>query len=495
MLETTVVTWDVPECPFTVECSARTLDDIRLVITDAFFSLARGGLEVGGILLGQFDGKRLTILEYEPLECEHAHGPSFTISSNDRAQLRALLRSAPANHPGLEVVGWYHSHTRSGIHLSDEDLEIYQNFFPEPYQVALVMKPHTFDPARIGFFFRADDGTVYARESYKELALEPLPVRQVPSHAPPATEHRPAPEPARDRLRRRLSHQMELDVTAETVEAEHEPAPPLPIPVTPAAAAPEPEPEPEPAPIAPPPPPRVLRPRLEPKPEPEPEPVIEHRLPSFAAVEPEPSSGRGKIIVWTVLGAAATLGLIFGATMTRDMWMSKFVSAVRPSEPVKLPPLPPPSMGLHAADRDGQLDINWDRMSLTVRQAAAARLEISDGGPSPQTIQLDGAHLQAGVFTYGRQSDKVDVKLIVRNAEGKEASEATTYVGKLPDRKPPPEFEEAVKKQREEMAAQAAKMKADLNFQAAKTKKLEKQLDELRQQQQKRMQNQIEGKE
>jgi hypothetical protein len=37
-------------------------------------------------------------------------------------------------------------------------------------------------------------------------------------------------------------------------------------------------------------------------------------------------------------------------------------------------------------------------------------------------------------------------------------------------------------------------MKADLNWQAMKTKKLEKQLDDLRQQQQKRMQNQLDGK-
>src|SRR5207253_1993137 len=137
-----------------------------------------------------------------------------------------------------------------------------------------------------------------------------------------------------------------------------------------------------------------------------------------------------------------------------------------------LPP-PPPSLGLRINDHDGQLEIAWDRYSAGIRQGASARLEIVDGG-SPQIIPLDTAHLQAGVFTYGRQSEKVDVKLVVTPAEGRSASEVTSFFGKLPDRKAP-ESEES-KKQREELAAQAAKLKSDLNNQAARTRKLEKDL-------------------
>ena len=53
--DSTTITWSVPECPFTIEYSARVLDDIRLAVMDAFFSLPRGGAEIGGILLGSFD--------------------------------------------------------------------------------------------------------------------------------------------------------------------------------------------------------------------------------------------------------------------------------------------------------------------------------------------------------------------------------------------------------------------------------------------------------
>jgi proteasome lid subunit RPN8/RPN11 len=467
MPDPTVVTWSVPQCPYTIECSARTLDDIRLVITDAFFSLARGGLEVGGILLGKIEGRRLSILEYAALECEHAYGPSFTVSLTDMTQLRELIKSAPAQHPGLEVVGWYHSHTRTGIYLSDEDLELHRQFFPEPWQVALVLKPHTFDPMRIGFFFRESDGSIHSKESYQEIELEPLPMRQIPASAPPRAE------PKRELPRRgKLSQQVDVEVTAEPVS----PPPP--------AAAPAPAPTPAPAPA-----PAARKPEPPPAPPPEPEKPVEHRLPAFATAPKPAPAGRGRLILWTVVCAAATLAGMFGAVQTRDMWMPKFVSAVHPPPAV---PVPPPSLGLRTTDHEGQLEIHWDPTSPGIRAAAGSRLEISDGGVMSQIIPLDPAHLQAGVFTYGRQSEKVDVKLVVRPAGGKDSAEATTYVGKLPERKPPPETEEA-KKQREESAAQAAKMKADLAFQSARTKKLEQKLQTL-QEQQKRMLNQVQGK-
>ena len=78
--EKDTVTWSVPQCPFTIETSARVLDDVRLAVMDAFFSLPRGGAEIGGILLGRFADHRLTVTNYAALDCEHAHGPSFTLS-------------------------------------------------------------------------------------------------------------------------------------------------------------------------------------------------------------------------------------------------------------------------------------------------------------------------------------------------------------------------------------------------------------------------------
>jgi len=188
-------TWAVPQCPFRIEYVPRVLDDIRLAVVDAFFSLPRGGAEIGGVLLGRLEDMRLVITDYLPLDCEHAFGPSFTLSQNDETALRELLARRPTNGDGNGhgngslPVGWYHSHTRSEIFLSEADQDIHRRYFSEPWQVALVLKPHTFHPMRGGFFFREPDGTMHAAASYQEFEVEPLPVRPLPPLEPPVLEN------------------------------------------------------------------------------------------------------------------------------------------------------------------------------------------------------------------------------------------------------------------------------------------------------------------
>src|ERR1700683_183179 len=185
-------TWSAPECPFTIGYSPRALDDIRLAVVDAFFSLPRGGAEIGGILCGNWDGERLTITDYAALDCEHAFGPSFALSPRDEAHLAGLLAASAGK--GSQTGGWYHSHTRSEIFLSDADQEIHRRFFPEPWQVALVLKPHTFNPARAGFFFRDARGGLHGEASYGEFELTPLAVKPAPSGAPGKVEPESLPE-------------------------------------------------------------------------------------------------------------------------------------------------------------------------------------------------------------------------------------------------------------------------------------------------------------
>jgi len=194
--ESALARWKAPECPFEVEYSARVLDDIRLAVVDAFFSLPRGGAEIGGILLGHLEGSRITITDYEALDCEHAMGPSFSLSQRDLTRMALLVEGAKQNGRDRQPVGWYHSHTRSGIFLSDADQDIHNRFFPEPWQLALVVKPHTFDPTTAGFFFRERDGSIRGSASYQDFTLEALPVRPAPvADVPPPPP--PTPQPLR----------------------------------------------------------------------------------------------------------------------------------------------------------------------------------------------------------------------------------------------------------------------------------------------------------
>jgi proteasome lid subunit RPN8/RPN11 len=195
-----LVSWSAPRGPFEIQYSPRVLDDIRLAVVDAFFLAPHGGVEIGGVLLGDFERKRLRITGYAPVECEHAFGPSFTLSDRDRERLVELLGRQGA--PGRRVVGWYHSHTRSEILFSDADREIHQRFFPETWQAALVLRPHAFQPTRAGFFFREADGSIHGEASYAEFALDPLPPRPgevgddapAPSPEAPAIAEPPQPE-------------------------------------------------------------------------------------------------------------------------------------------------------------------------------------------------------------------------------------------------------------------------------------------------------------
>jgi len=420
------------------------LDDIRLAVVDAFFSLPRGGAEIGGILLGRHVDGRLAIADYVALDCEHAFGPSFALSPRDQDRLAELLASAEQNPDRLRPVGWYHSHTRSEIFLTEADQDLHNRYFREPWQVALVLKPHTFHPTRAGFFFRETDGSIHGMASYQEFALEPLPVRPVPAGVAPATEFAPSAH-----LRRGPDRTGPV-ITVAAEQAAQEPA------SSPGGTM-------EPAPEA---------------SEAQPDHVP---LPSFLA---PPAKRELRRWLAAVLAIAIGLAMALAAYQTRHLWLPGLTAAIRPT--------PELSIALSAIDRDGQLQIQWDGNSPTVSQAASAVLEIDDG-LVPWEIQLNSRHLKAGTFTYGRQTERVDIKLAIHLPGGQQAHGATSFLGRLPERKPPPEDPE-IRKQRDALAAEGAKLKSDLAAEVARTKKLAKSLDEvkkvLQEQQRKRMENQ-----
>src|ERR1035438_9466304 len=504
--ESVLGTWSAPECPYIIEYSPRVLDDIRLAVVDAFYSLPRGGAEIGGILLGRFADGRISILDYRALDCEHAMGPSFTLSQNDQTQLADLLAAAQQDPDGMRPVGWYHSHTRSEIFLSEADQDIHKRFFPEPWQgalvlktrtfeptrggllfreaggsvfraeadqdihkrffpepwqVALVLKPSTFEPTRGGFFFREADGSIRGSASYQEFVVEAQPIRQVPSGAAP--EMPPTPQP----LHR------EADVRGPVITLV-------------SAVQPEAQPEPEPVPEIASEPAAETTPPAQEATEPE---LLDLPAPQFLQIKPERSWRWLKIVAALALGA----GLGSAAFETRQMWLPPVLETISPMMARIRPGLPKeatPTVALGAADDNGQLRIHWDGKSPAIQKAGQGVLEIADGQAPVQSIPLDRTHLEAGAFTYSRQAERVEVRLVV----GDQVKEIASFLGKLPEHKLPPE-DPAVRKERDDLRQQAAKLKGDLESQAAKTRKLEKALndvkDQLAKESQRRLGNQL----
>jgi proteasome lid subunit RPN8/RPN11 len=397
-LEDAARTWKVQECPCIIEYSTRVLDDIRRAVVDAFYSVPRGGAEIGGILLGRFSGGKISIQDYQALDCEHAKGPSFTLSPTDQAQLARMVTAAAGNGNGLRVVGWYHSHTRSEIFLSQADQDIHQTFFPEQWQVALVLRPHTFEPVRCGFFFREAEGAIRCEASYQEFELEPLTMR---------------PAPAADAApRQSAAGPLSIPPPARPVHPESEPAGPLITGAAEVGAEPE-------VPIA-----------------------HEMELPlteaeeeaSVAIPTPPAKDGHGKTYRvlktagWLILALLVlALGILFGTPSFRERG-SRIWSAIS-HPPAQADPTSPVSLGLRAERQNGDLKLTWNRQSAAVLSATSGVLEIGDGNAS-RKIPLDPSQIRNGSILYAPTTGQIQMQLRV---SGPEATTSESVLIILPE--------------------------------------------------------------
>jgi len=418
-----VALWTVPECAVSIEYPPALLDDIRLAVLEAFYAFPHGGAEVGGVLFGGYDDGRVRLAAFVPVDCEHAFGPSFTLSDKDRARMGEALR-APARETaleGLRPVGWYHSHTRSGIFLSGQDLEVHERYFPLPWQVALVLRPSS-TGTRAGFFVRDATGRMRLDGSYREITLEPLSGRVLarPGAVPPPA---PAPEPAAA------------------------PAPPPPAPAAP--------------------PPAAAHQTLQAAPQPRPvEP------PAFLSLAP-----RRRTRIWPAVAGACLLATAAAAFATRGYWLN--VASPTLGLPREAPAPRSEDVTLTATDHGGQLLVRWNQRAPDVTQARAAALEIADG--TAQTmIVLAPDQLRSGTFTYVRQTERVDVRLNLDQPDGRRASETTSFLGKPPAPAAPASAAESeLLRQREELQAQLQEARTQLVNQTLLIQKLQRMIRDL----------------
>jgi len=147
-----------------------------------------------------------------------------------------------------------------------------------------------------------------------------------------------------------------------------------------------------------------------------------------------------------VLVIAIGVAVMVAGYQTQNLWLPALMAAIfepRPSFPSRL----------NAIDHDGQLQIQWTatlpRCARRPRPCWRLTTVWSLGGSS-----WTARRLQAGTFVYSRQSERVDIKLAIHLPGGQQAHGATSFSGKAPDRKPPPEDPE-IRKQRDALAEQA----------------------------------------
>jgi len=191
-------TWQIPQCPFLIECSPEVLDQIRREV-ETGRDLRGGERETGGVLFGIEEPGRIRILSSQPLPCEHEVGPGFILSQKDERRLAQVIADAKP-HNG-QALGWYHSHLRSSIFLSERDRQIHTHYFPAARQVALVVRAESERPLRAGFFFQESSGAIRTESAYEEFTIEAPPPQEPPpeleepaiSKQPRSPRRRPSP--------------------------------------------------------------------------------------------------------------------------------------------------------------------------------------------------------------------------------------------------------------------------------------------------------------
>jgi proteasome lid subunit RPN8/RPN11 len=440
MSEVKFGTWSGAFTPLTIEYSLVVIEEIRHEVAEGFQKLSRGGIEVGGLLYGVHDGKAVRILAIRPAACEHANGPAFRLSERDRAALAEQMRHDQQDPrlEGLTCVGWYVSHTRTEINLSDSDREIFSTYFKQPWQVTLVIRPVRGGNMRAGFFVWEPDGSVNASQSYLEFSF-PDRLASFDSR----TEHRGsfAERKAMERrpeIRPEPRPQPGLEPRPFARPVEQTVSPPAPEP-----AAYSPNSAPASSTIT------TLFGDTTPRSEPAvPEEIFER------AGSKKPSSAKK----W--FAAAAVLIVIAALALGGARYFS-----VAPSNE---------SIGLTVLEREGQLEIGWNRAAAPVTKAIRGTLEITDGSRA-RTIPLTPADLALGKFSYKRETGDIQVRMNVEQADGTKVPEASRFLGPPPSKANADELK-ALEQRRDELEAEIARLKQANDQQSQRIQQLERTL-------------------
>ena len=133
-------TWNDAAGTLTVELAIPTVDRLALESLEAFKAVPRGGLEIGGLLLGSRDSStgctRIRIDNYVSVASEYRSGPYYALSPFDLE----TLHQAVAQHP--DAVGMYRTvtHAENPV-LQSDDHSVFERHFTSEGNVFLLIHP------------------------------------------------------------------------------------------------------------------------------------------------------------------------------------------------------------------------------------------------------------------------------------------------------------------------------------------------------------------
>ena len=145
------------------------IDRMSAEVMRGFGSVPKRGAEVGGVLLGRVDktGKlTVHIHDFVIVPCDYRRGPSYQLTSADTQLFSdAVAKATQGSAADLRPVGYFRSHTRDGMGLTEDDLQLFSNFFPDPTSVILLVRPFATKVSQAGFFFE-ENGQIRSDATY-----------------------------------------------------------------------------------------------------------------------------------------------------------------------------------------------------------------------------------------------------------------------------------------------------------------------------------------
>ena len=195
---------EIPGKPVTVRLSLDLVMRLGMAVREGFKALPRRGLETGGLLVGatrKDRGGRLVIdvRDFEPVESEHATGPSYMLSDLDRRLLESRIAARPAGNKGNAVIGFYRSHTRRNFAVTMEDAALFSTYFRKPLDLFLLIKSNEDGPPTCGLLLRESGKELSGSPSVQfpfDRYVFPMPPRELPEPIPEPPPEVPARVPA-----------------------------------------------------------------------------------------------------------------------------------------------------------------------------------------------------------------------------------------------------------------------------------------------------------
>jgi hypothetical protein len=397
--------WATPGSPVVIHLHLDVLDRLGSEVMRGFGAVPKRGAEVGGVLIGTVEPGPpgdpavvcdiVRIEDFEPFDCSYKRGPSYLLTEDEHREFdEAVRRWQPDLEQPAYVVGFYRSHTREGLALSPEDIQLLDEFFPNPDSVMLLIKPYGTKVSEAGFFVR-EDGAFPGKSPLEfpfrrhELSGEEPPPRRsimeprLRGRAMTSAAVDPMPRPGADRFAQPAS----IDPTTLADADRNMPAKGVHTAMQADLDSDDPQDDSSGGHSSGQ-PPRIPDPRA---------PL------AAGAADAVTLPSRFSSSIWIPL---SFVFLLFGVALGMMISMQKAPKAAS-NEAQNF------TLGLTVAKSGENLSVKWDPLAPAVREAEQGSIEIQDGSSSPQSKPLDTAQLQNGRMIYTNSSSAVKFTLIV----------------------------------------------------------------------------------